>query len=261
MQLKPTKTPPPQEGHDEGNWLISYADLMTLLCGFFILLLSMARIDEAEYSKLKDEVAKHFDEAYIPPKNRLEESILAQIKALGIEKYARITTDSNQVVLQFQSGIFFETGSSLVSSNGSAILRQVIGKISHFQQEENKTFFVAVEGHTDARPMASTSGMTNWELSGARASSVVRMFVQEKFPADHLAALGYAETHPAVPPSGPNNTWTQADHDTNRRVVIRILEPGLTAIPLPEEAKSEETSPQIPEVHFSTLPLSSPTPR
>src|SRR3954468_1912099 len=72
---------------DESNWLVSYADMMTLLCGFFIMMFSMAKLDEPKFEGVRQEVAKAFGGKYIPPStNELSKITDTVIKELGIEK-------------------------------------------------------------------------------------------------------------------------------------------------------------------------------
>ena len=214
---------------DESNWLVSYADMMTLLCGFFIMLFSMAKLDQPEFEKVKEAVAKQFGGDYKSTQQEFARFLGQIIQETGIEKQAALRTDASGVSIVFQS-------SSEIKPEGNAILAKLIDGVTTRQVLENKKFKIVVEGHTDSRPITSGIYPSNWELSGARAARVIRLFLNRGFSPDHLAAIGYADTRPESLKAGQN--FDEAELAKNRRVVIRILDAGADAIPFPVPADS-----------------------
>jgi len=95
------------------------------------------------------------------------------------------------------------------------VLRQVSAVLN------NEELPIEVEGHTDDIPIKTSQFPSNWELSSARASSVVRMMVNNGVPEKSLAAVGLASNHPLVPNDTPEN------RDKNRRVSITIMAPNM----------------------------------
>ena len=221
---------------DESNWLVSYADMMTLLCGFFIMLFSMAKLDQPEFEKVKEAVAKQFGGDYKSTQQEFARFLGQIIQETGIEKQAALRTDASGVSIVFQSTAFFDTLSSEIKPEGNAILAKLIDGVTTRQVLENKKFKIVVEGHTDSRPITSGIYPSNWELSGARAARVIRLFLNRGFSPDHLAAIGYADTRPESLKGGQN--FDEAELAKNRRVVIRILDAGADAIPFPVPADS-----------------------
>src|SRR3954452_19424469 len=71
---------------DESNWLVSYADMMTLLCGFFVMLFSMAKMDAPEYDSFKEAVAKQFGGEYVSPTKELAKGVSEALKELSLDK-------------------------------------------------------------------------------------------------------------------------------------------------------------------------------
>jgi chemotaxis protein MotB len=222
-------------GHDESNWLISYADMMTLLCGFFIMLFSMAKLDEAKYDSFKEALVKQFGGEYTSATKEMAKFASEIIQELGVEQKAIVKSDINGVSIVFESTIFFETLSSDVTTQGKQILNKLIQSIKKRQDPAGKQFKIVVEGHTDGRPITGGIYPSNWELSGARAARVIRMFLDQGFASDHLTAIGYADTHPHAPTRNSAGQWDEKALAQNRRVVIRILEPKVDSIPFPEE--------------------------
>jgi chemotaxis protein MotB len=234
----------PADSHDESNWLVSYADMMTLLCGFFIMLFSMAKLDDAKYEKVKEEISKQFKgEYHAPASNELGRFLTQVLQEAGIEKEAVVRSDPSGVSIAFESTVFFDTLSAEVRTKGRDLVDKLIGAIASRQTKENKKYRIVVEGHTDSRPVISGTFPSNWELSGARAARVVRMFLEKGFAPELLTAIGYGDTRPQVVARTPAGTWNEEALAKNRRVVVRILEPQVDFIPIPDTPKQAGAGP------------------
>ncbi|MBS1962759.1 MAG: OmpA family protein [Bdellovibrionales bacterium] len=226
-------------GHDESNWLMSYADIMTLLCGFFIMLFSFAKLDATKYEKVRESVAKQFGGDFKSANAEYARFLHQVIEKNGLEKEAAVRFGADGVSLVFQSTTFFDTLSSEISPEGAKTLEPFFAEISRIQTAEHKQFKVAVEGHTDSRKILSGPYPSNWELSSARAARVVRAFIDHGFDPKRLVAIGYADTRPEVEPArDPAAVDETTANDRNRRVVIRIFDetagpagPSATALP------------------------------
>lgn len=217
--------------HDEGNWLVSYADMMTLLCAFFIMMFSMAKLNAPDYEKVRKEVAKQFGGDVESQSDKMAKFVTQIINDLGIEKEVLISSDPYGVSIVFESTVLFGTLSAYIREPGRNVLKKLIQKIQERQFAERKEYRIVVEGHTDSRPVISGRHASNWELSGARASRVVRMFKNFGFSSDHLLAIGYGDSRPRSIDRKPSGEWDSQAADQNRRVVIRILEPQVDHIP------------------------------
>src|SRR3954468_13166892 len=97
---------------DESNWLVSYADMMTLLCGFFIMMFSMSKLDEPQYEKVKEAVAKQFGGDYKSPTKEFARFVSQVLTDAGVEKDVAVKYDPSGVSLTFESTILFDTLSS-----------------------------------------------------------------------------------------------------------------------------------------------------
>jgi chemotaxis protein MotB len=243
--------------YDESNWLVSYADMMTLLCAFFIMLFSMAHLDERQYEKVRESVSKQFGGDFKSPAQETAKFISQIIQEAGIEKNVVVRSDPTGVAVTFESTIFFDTLSSEVKPQGQAVLAKLIQGISERQKVELKQYRVVVEGHTDSRPVLSGIYPSNWELSGARAARVVRMFLGHGFNSDHLTAIGYADTFPLEAPKFADGTYNEEALGKNRRVVIRILEPQVDSIPIPAAATDPAVT-SAPVAASATVPAGAP---
>lgn len=220
-----------EHGHDESNWLVSYADMMTLLCGFFVMMFSMANLDKEKFDKFREEVSEHFQGQYEKPGEQLRENITKIIRELGIQELAKVTTDINGIQVSFQSVLFFDTLSAEIQPAGLDAVNAIIDAVKESQRTENKLYRIAIEGHSDSRPVTGGLYPSNWELSAARAARVVRVFIDRGFDYKKLIALGYADTKPEFEGRRPSGEWDEVALAKNRRVVIRVLDPETRSIP------------------------------
>jgi len=239
------------------KWMVTYSDMVTLILVFFVLLFSMSQVDlekfEAVSESFRNRVVLDFLPSAIPMERPVEDS--GQLRGgQPSEKLDPQTAKSNDdeddekkeeedsldtliediesyltdheldnvisanrtergVVLVLQERVLFDTGEAIILDSGKPFLNK-IGDL--FKEMPNH---IKVEGHTDSRPISNYRYPSNWELSGARAGSVVRYLIQEHdIDEDRFSIAGYSDTRPHVPNTSEEN-WSQ-----NRRVEIVILE-------------------------------------
>jgi chemotaxis protein MotB len=248
-------TAPSAEGHgqahdDESNWLVSYADMMTLLCGFFIMLFSMAKLDDPKFEKVKQAVAEHFGGEYRSPTRDLSKWVTQLLQDTPLKGEADVEIIEGGVAIAFKSQIFFETLSAEITAAGRSVLQELATALAERQKIEKRAYRFVIEGHTDARPVVGGSFATNWELSSARASRVVRVFIDSGHDPRRMAALGYADTRPVQEARRVDGSWDERALAENRRVVIRVIhdpEEDRTpaAVGLQGEASVQQTPEQI----------------
>ncbi len=218
------------------RWLLTYADLITLLLAFFIVMYSMSRIDAKRFGKVSQAlhgILKGGPSILHHPKeslntghgllntgdlNLLQTQFTNNIDQLG--RKGDINTDMNErgLVIHIMESAMFDEGSAWLKPKALQILdlvsADIIGMPNH----------VRVEGHTDNRPIHNADFPSNWELSTARATTVVRYLIENHgFPPDKISAVGFAEYRPYV----PNNTIE--NRALNRRVDIVVLTMELSA--------------------------------
>lgn len=131
----------------------------------------------------------------------------------GLEDVITATRTEEGVILVLQDSILFDSAEAEILDSGRPFLDEVGGLLKGISN------IVRVEGHTDNRPISTYRYPSNWELSGARAGSVVRYFIEEHDVAEERFLIaGYGDTRPVVENTGPEN-WSK-----NRRVEIVILD-------------------------------------
>ncbi|OFZ18444.1 MAG: hypothetical protein A2X94_00425 [Bdellovibrionales bacterium GWB1_55_8] len=211
------------ETHDDGEsaWIVSYADLMTLLFGFFAMLFMFASFEDSDVVKVNREVAKFFGGAYATntPGEEVSEKMDARLKASPYSKELTLKESVNGVEISFITSLLFPPGNADLSPQSTEPLK-ILGDVI---KSTGKKFQILVEGHTDDSPIASGRFPSNWELSAARAASIVRFFQTMGFPAENLSATGYGESRPIFPNRDPAGHVISDNQAKNRRVVIKVL--------------------------------------
>lgn len=204
-------------GHPAPAWMVNYADLMTELVCFYLILYALS----ASLSKPMQEAKKEVEET---------------VKEGDVAADVKITKDGLVISLQEQGyHVFFQRGSADMTDEMKGILD---GLAPTFQKLAERRHDMIVEGHTDAIPIHNAKFNSNWELSTARATSVVQYLLQQhKYPPKHIAAVGYGENkNLARGPDEDLETW----YSKNRRVVFLIKNPE-TDSSASEEPPSPET--------------------
>ncbi len=224
-----------QDGGGSFRWLLTYADMITLLMAFFILMYSMSVLNVSRFREVAVSIRGGFggvagtegrsvlaDSGHTGRRPmtigdtgipwRVVQEIEGFVRDDRLEKSVRMRVDERGLIISLVTDkLIFKRGEADLSP---ATVR-IIGRICDtLKTVPNR---IQVEGHTCDLPIASRYP-SNWELSTARASTVVRYMIEVKgIPADRLSASGYADSKPLVPNSSESN------RAANRRVDIVLL--------------------------------------
>lgn len=197
----------------EGPWLVSYADMMTLLMGFFALIASFSKPDAKEFEKVAAASSQYFGGEYQAPYEQLGNAIMKLIKENKVEDQVEVVVDVNGVTLTFSGTLFFDSGNYQVKPEA----KELIYKLGETIKKEPKVYNAVVEGHTDSVPITHPILASNWELSGVRASRIAQLFEERGFQKNQLTIMGWGETKPV------SENSTIEGRTKNRRVVIRVF--------------------------------------
>ncbi len=219
--------PPHAEEGGEGNWLVSYADMMTLLVGFFVILMSFSKVDEEKFDQVRRAATKTFGGSYQVPYGDIADRLKAELNKLGLGDQFVIKQSPLGVEISFQGTVFFDTGSADLKPAGSKLLTELIPII----RSEAKDFNLTIEGHTDDVPLAPSARFhSNWDLSSVRACRVLESFEAAGFDKRYLTAVGYADARPIVPNRDANGEPIPKNQSQNRRVVIKLLKKAVSSL-------------------------------
>ncbi len=255
----------PFEEEDDDSWQVSYLDIITIVLGFLIILLSFSQLKDSKdlsVSNLYDSSVVETEYITTPIediKTELEELLQADIDngSIGISR------DLNDLRIRFKSDDFYSSGSAKLKPKGLSQLSKVLLAIKENKYDD---FNIDIEGHTDSSPISSAIYPSNWELSTARASNVVRYFNGLGIPASRLKASGYADSRPMILLDSLGNNLP-VSKEMNRRIVLRLyytLERGVAEVK-PVQAISEPeikpiTQPDIVDVAPVPPPAVTPPP-
>lgn len=181
-------------GEPAPPFMVNYADLMTELVCFFVILYALSAALNKDMQKAQQEIQEMIKEGKMAGQVQMDKEGM------------RITLEENSQVS------FFESAKADLTDP----MKLQLDKLAPILFKLSEKHDVIVEGHTDNVPIATKLYASNWELSSARATSVVKFLLAGKFNPKHLAAVGYGEYHPIV----PNDTET--NRKKNRRVVFFI---------------------------------------
>ncbi|MBF0171195.1 MAG: OmpA family protein [Nitrospinae bacterium] len=204
------------EGESENDWIITFADMVTLLLTFFVLLFAVTSSETEKYAGMLQKVGDAFGgKSLIERKSSdqppaVEKEIEKALEENNLIRQVHVTSDSRGTVLWAEGDLFFDAGSATVKPQ----IRRFLDHVARIVEKNGNK--VIVEGHTDDVPIATEKFPSNWELSASRASAVVRYFVEEKkMNPRRFVASGYGSTKPRY-------ALIPENRSQNRRVEIII---------------------------------------
>ncbi|MBY0429736.1 MAG: OmpA family protein [Rhodospirillales bacterium] len=202
------------------DWLMSYADMITLILGFFILLVSISKIDPVVMEKVAAGVAKDIGRRdVLMPIESLRIDVQDVVREMGLQGNVGVGTDDMGVTIVFSAQNYYKPGTAEIRDEGLPSMKRIAETITN---PKYKGFQVEVQGHTDDIPLQSQQYPSNWELSASRATTAVRLLIGNGVPKEHIKAVGFADTAPRVPNRDMNGNPLVANQAINRRVVIRV---------------------------------------
>jgi chemotaxis protein MotB len=205
----------------DANWLITLSDVLSLLLVFFVVFTFMSRSSKATASKepvhkaAETAAARIQDDAALSQKKMVDEMSVT-IKKLELENDVSVHAVDREIVITLKEKVTFRPGEAEALKSSEPILDDIARII-----RQHPSFQVDIEGHTDNVPIRTQRYPSNWELSVARATSVLKYFInQHGIDSSRLSIKGNAEKKPLVGNNTPD------DRAKNRRVEIRLKEKG-----------------------------------
>lgn len=209
-----------QEGGVDA-WLMSYADMITLLMCFFIIFVSVSEPKRDKFSEITEGLVNRFGTVdTTTPLKGVFESMQKAIENRQLLRDVAIERTESGVAMEISSRTFFEPSSAELTAANEAILMDLVTSLKSVDFMEYR---VIIEGHTsDEAVNASSSFVSNWELSGMRATRLVRYLIDNGIKAERLRAVAYADTRPKVPNRGVGDEPIIENREKNQRMVIKL---------------------------------------
>jgi len=257
------------ENHE--RWLVSYADFITLLFAFFVVMYSISSVNDKKYEFLSEALDEAFSHGHKAKKiiepiqigveptefkpividkpvsseqikqNKLTEEILRERQQLQLiseqfvdvlqpyieDDLIEVKKNDFWIELEMNSQLLFLSGDAELASKASPVLRKVAEVVRRMKNVIN------IEGHTDNIPIDTLEFPSNWDLSSARATTVVREFIKNGISAKRLSAVGYGEFHPVA----DNNS--EEGRIKNRRVVLVLMSQVFSRYGMSDEERAK----------------------
>lgn len=240
----------PEEQDSNDRWMISYADFITLMFAFFVMMYALSTDNQGKHKLLTESLVQIFktkelsskpiqigkelktlksepspivspDKKPTRPKSEDETNkkkmatiagqVIENLKPLVDKKLIKIEHNERWVKIHINTSILFDTGSSVLENDAFEPLTALARVLKPLPNA------IHVEGHTDNIPISTARFPSNWELSAHRAASVVHLFTRVGIKPSRLSAIGYGEYRPI------SSNKTQRGRRENRRVVVVIL--------------------------------------
>lgn len=254
---------------NRGRWLVSYADFMTLLMAFFVVMYSVSIVNEDQYRVLSDDIMEAFNSPAADVEHavlegvpdlshsktpidlegsavednpgrdmnelpadffQLKEAIAAKFENLNENEMVQVNGNERWLEIRLDSSILFSSGGADLAKESEALLQAIAEKLVEYDN------VIRVEGFTDDVPVSGGRFASNWELSSARAAAVVKELASMGIQPERMAAVGYGEFQPIA------SNKTAEGRSKNRRIVVMVStrkKLRMDAIPLNPEIVTE----------------------
>ena len=202
-----------EEHENVERWLISYADFITLMFTFFAALYALSSMDKAKVEKFSGSLREAFKviEEPIPLYEEKTKALMEDLRN-NIKDVAGVSvkTDPRGVVVTFSDAVLFASGAAEIKQEAFGVLEKLSKSLNTAPGR------IVIEGHTDNVPISAGKYTSNWELSTARAASVLNVFIKNGLDPNRFSIAGYGEYRPLT------GNDTEDGRAKNRRVELVI---------------------------------------
>jgi chemotaxis protein MotB len=237
MKLTKKHTSSTQHSSEKDRYLVTYADLITLLLGLFVILYASSQVDQEKFKEISTALTKYFKSQPANPieggdgvlpasKRAIPEPMISPREAKSLDAIEKETTQAFSDLIskgllslkRTESGLVLTLPEKLLFSPGKAEIQsdglKTIDSLSNILASLNNSIFV--DGHTDATPIRTFQYESNWHLSVARALNVGYRLIKLGVPGENIVIRGFADKRPVA------DNLTEEGRAKNRRVEITI---------------------------------------
>jgi chemotaxis protein MotB len=208
--------------HEESvdSWLMSYADMITLLLCFFIIFVSVSEPKKDKITEIAEGMSGKFGAVnYETPLLGAIRSLKTEIEVKKLYKDVAIETRPNGLSVELATQSFFKDGGADIDDEMEPSLKELLNSL---KQSDLTPYNIVIESYTDDSQPQSGLYKTNWELSSVRAAKLAAYFTQHGFSADQIKAVGFGETRSKVPNRDEKGKVIEANRAKNQRVTIKL---------------------------------------
>jgi chemotaxis protein MotB len=215
---------------NDGGWLLTYVDVLSVILAMLVVLLGQMAVQRLQAADEESRMAASYEsapseeptievqqpQAMVQVEEELEQRSDAEVRlAAAIEDRfqdeVKVVQRDKGISLEIADVILFDSGKAELLAEAQPVLKRLAVTLQEIGEAD-----IAVEGHTDDRPILGGRFQSNWDLAAARANAVTRFLLSQGFAAKHLRSVSYADAHPVADNSNPTG------RAENRRVNLRV---------------------------------------
>lgn len=207
----------PNYDDSSSSWLVTYSDAVTLLLAFFVIILSVSDLNQGKIESLKEGLAEVITSEHpSTPFSDIKQGLDDYVEQHGLQNQVSVTLDPQGISVEFANVALYDSGSADLKPESTPLLQELSRVISDVS---NGAHMIEVEGHTDDLPIHNELFPSNWELSAARATGIVKYLLDSGIEKQRLKASGYADSRPKEDAA---ELPIKEQREANRRVVVSV---------------------------------------
>lgn len=205
----------------EDDWMVTYADAITLLLAFFVMLLTFTEYDIPAYQDAVKAIKENVgDREEATPTEVLQQSVETIVNSQQADQVVMVEVDEKGVVIELAANAFYKPGSAELRPAAIPVLEKIAETLASPRYE---TYAIEVQGHTDDSPISTPVFPSNWELAGGRATRVVRLFADNDIFPRRMSARSYGDSQPKLSNRDAQGAPIPENQAVNRRIKIRVF--------------------------------------
>ena len=225
-----SRSAPPGE-----DWITTYADAITLLMAFFVLMFSMSELKQerfAEFQSAMDAALGNKKAQGLPtPKhaqqktektevfNGMADNVEGRLHELAQRGEVRLATTRKGVYVDVFTDHFYEPGGFTIRPQMETVLNEIV---SELRPQYEQPYTVQIVGHTDDSPIHTPVMDSNWDLSATRSARIARYMIERGIDSERISVVGKAHTEPLLPNRNSDGSPNLENRSKNRRIQIKI---------------------------------------
>lgn len=214
----------PHTGEDNvDSWLMSYADMITLLMAFFVVFVATSEPKHERLVAATNGMREQFGVvSFETPYDGMYKSLIGSVASHKADRTIGVSKTANAVEIELAALTFFRPGGVEITEAGQPALQDIAAIVGKGALRE---YNVVVEAHSSPATQPISAYASSWDLTAARAAVVVRLLVAEGLDAKRLSARGLADTQPLLPNTDAKGNAIAENEAKNERVVIWVEKP------------------------------------
>lgn len=208
--------------HEENvdAWLMSYADMITLLLCFFIIFVSVSEPKRDKITAIAEGMSGKFGAVtHQSPFAGAVQHLQASVEKNKLYKDIAVESTSGSLSLEIATRRFFKGSGADIDESTLPMLQELVDIL---KQGVLSQYAISVESHTDDTPPQSGLYKSNWELSAVRAAKLAEYLAKQGLAADRIKAVGFGSARPKVPNMDAKGNPIEANRARNQRVTVKL---------------------------------------